>query len=92
MTKNEMVSLKRVISILTAYEAPNTLIDDIKALPSVTLKDNVVSREAVLAPYKELKDDDVISVWLIKKNIEQLPSVTPICEEREKGECSWYAG
>ena len=38
---------------------------------------DAVSRKDTLAPYKELKDDDVISVWLIKKNIEQQPSVRP---------------
>ena len=44
-----------------------------------TLKQNVcvdaISRQAVLEPYKDLKDDDVISVWLIKKNIEQIRSL-----------------
>lgn len=39
--------------------------------------EDCISRKDALAPYKELKDDDVISVWLIKKNIEQQLSVTP---------------
>lgn len=44
---------------------------------------DAVSRQAVLEPYKYLKDDDVIAVWLIKKNIEQQKSVTPT---RPKGQ------
>lgn len=44
--------------------------------------EDAISRQAVLEPYKYLKDDDVISVWLIKKNIEQQKSVIPI---RSKG-------
>ena len=39
---------------------------------------DVISRERALAPYKDLNDDDVISVYLIKKNITELPPVTPI--------------
>lgn len=39
---------------------------------------DVISRERALAPYKDLNDDDVISVRLIKKNITELPPVTPI--------------
>ena len=38
---------------------------------------DAISREEVLKPYKDLKDDDVISVWLIRKNIEQQKSVQP---------------
>ena len=38
--------------------------------------DDVISRERALEPYKDLNDDDVISVWMIKKNINALPSVT----------------
>lgn len=38
---------------------------------------DVISRERALAPYKDLNDNDVISVRLIKKNIAELPSITP---------------
>ena len=44
--------------------------------PIITCND-AISREEVLKPYKDLKDDDVISVWLIRKNIEQQKSVQP---------------
>ena len=36
-----------------------------------------------LAPYKDLNDDDVISVRLIKKNITELPPVTPSRRKEE---------
>ena len=39
--------------------------------------DDAISKQATLEPYKDLKDDDVVSVWLIKKNIEQQKYVTP---------------
>lgn len=39
--------------------------------------EDVISRERALEPYKGLNDDDVISVRLIKKNIIELPPVTP---------------
>ena len=39
------------------------------------LADDIISRNAVLKPYERLKDEDTISVWLIRKNIEQQPSV-----------------
>lgn len=38
--------------------------------------DDAVSRERALEPYKGLNNDDVISVWMIKKNINELPPVT----------------
>lgn len=38
---------------------------------------DVISREATLMPYKGLNDEDTISVWLIRKNIEQQPPVNP---------------
>lgn len=39
--------------------------------------DDAISREATLRPYKGLNDEDTISIWLIRKNIEQQPSVKP---------------
>ena len=39
------------------------------------MNDDLISRKAVLKPYKDLKDDDTISVWLIRKNIEQQSSI-----------------
>lgn len=53
----------------------------VKQLPSVTQKpiecDDAISRKAVLEPYQTLDDSDTISVWLLRKNIEQQPPVTP---------------
>lgn len=39
--------------------------------------EDAISREATLKPYNGLNDEDTISVWLIRKNIEQQPPVTP---------------
>lgn len=39
------------------------------------MNDDLISRKATLKPYKGLDDADAISVWLIRKNIEQQPSV-----------------
>lgn len=41
------------------------------------MQDELISREATLKPYNGLNDEDTISVWLIRKNIEQQPSVNP---------------
>ena len=55
-----------------------------------------ISRKATLEPYKYLKDEDVIAVWLIRKNIEQQESIAPtktghwilIDEELQRYKCS----
>ena len=39
--------------------------------------EDAISREATLKPYKSLNDEDTISVWLIRKNIEQQQPVKP---------------
>ena len=54
---------------------------------------DVISRERALESYKDLHDDDVISVWMIKKNINELPSVTQksgkwIYRREDKYSCS----
>lgn len=43
--------------------------------PKNDLGVDCISRDAVLKPYEGLKDEDTISVWLIRKNIEQQPFV-----------------
>ena len=48
----------------------------IKSLEQEPCED-AISREATLKPYNGLNDEDTISVWLIRKNIEQQPSVNP---------------
>ena len=35
-----------------------------------------ISRQRALEPYKTLDDNDTISVWMIRKNIEETPSVS----------------
>lgn len=54
-----------------------------------------ISRQGALEPYKTLDDNDTISVWMIRKNIEETPSVTPqqkmgrwIRVDSEKVRCS----
>lgn len=39
--------------------------------------EDCISRKSALEPYQTLDDRDTISVWLIRNNIEQMPSVTP---------------
>lgn len=39
--------------------------------------EDCISRQAVLKPYQTLKDSDTICIWLLRKNIEQQPPVTP---------------
>jgi hypothetical protein len=41
------------------------------------MNNDLISREATLKPYEGLNDKDTISVWLIRKNIEQQLSVKP---------------
>ena len=41
------------------------------------LPEECISRQKALEPYKTLDDNDTISIWLLRKNIEQTPSVTP---------------
>ena len=63
---------------------------------------DAVSREAVLdiirfedkwlLDAKGHNADTEIAFSGMKARVDALSSVTPICEEREKGECPWYAG
>ena len=61
--------------------------------PQETCED-AVSREAVIKAVDAhtfetneglCLDDDITCI------LEEIPSVRPTCEEREKGECPWYA-
>lgn len=86
MTREEAINiLKNMINNNVSFcrytKLSDALIMAIKALEQEPCED-CISRKDVLAPYKELKDDDVISVWLIKKNIEQQLSVTPTRKKR----------
>ena len=42
--------------------------------------EDCISRTSTLRPYETLNDNDVIAVWLIRKNIEQQLSVYPKSE------------
>lgn len=53
----------------------------IKALEQELCED-AISKKRALAPYKDLNDDDVISVRLIKKNITELPPITQKSDEQ----------
>lgn len=71
------------------YEAYDVAI---KALEQQTCED-AVSRAAVLDIFADNADTTrpYSTAW---KEVKALPSVNPqpICEEREKGECPYYAG
>lgn len=74
MTNQEAISnLKKARCVPYKKE---TLTMAIKALEQEPCED-VISRQAVLKPYQTLKDNDTICIWLLRKNIEQQPSVTP---------------
>ena len=64
----------------------------IKAIEQQTCED-AVSREAVLGLFAQNADAvrPYSKTW---EEVKALPSVNPqpICEEREKGECPYYAG
>ena len=68
---------------LDGYDLAEALdaIENKEKLPPVTQIpiecDDAISRKAVLEPYQTLDDSDTISVWLLRKNIEQQPPVTP---------------
>ena len=65
--------------------------------------DNAVSREIILSKIKEVCFSKEWTQFRVDNGshgqrdylinfIEKLPPVTPTCEEREKGECPYYAG
>lgn len=69
----EALTNKDVCNPNVMLEALDMAIEALKQEPC----DDAISRKKTLEPYKDLKDDDVVAVWLIKKNIEQQVSVTP---------------
>ena len=59
------------------YKYPNDVeLTEPNTATSMTCED-AISREATLKPYNGLNDEDTISVWLIRRNIEQQPPVNP---------------
>ncbi len=68
---------------------PNDIEISIEQEPSDT-----ISREALIAKLTELIKTSRSTIEIKAKlipMIQDLPSVTPTCEEREKGECPYYA-
>ena len=58
----------------------------------IIICDDAISREDALnIDFDYILKSNRLSVTTIKNAIRGLPSVHPICEEREKGECPWYA-
>ena len=75
MSDEEMVKFRQEL-IDASKEPCETSTDEPMTMVYPTIfYDDAISREEALKPYKDLKDDDVISVWLIRKNIEQQKSV-----------------
>ena len=74
------------------YDYYEAIEEDINELPSIVPKEDAVSREDVIKLVEcsgydlQFRTDNADMCNDVKK----LPSVTPICEEREKGECPWY--
>lgn len=51
---------------------------------------DMISRQAVLEPYKTLDDNDTICIWLLRKNIEQTPSIIPQQKIGHCKDCKWW--
>ena len=71
----------------TTWDEAQKIHDAIHTLTDREPCEDAISREATLKPYEALKDNDTISVWLIKQNIKQQPSVQPT---RLQGEVENY--
>lgn len=57
----------------------------IKAMKTKTCED-CISRRAAISVANDFDATQVV------RGLEKLPSVQPVCEERIKGECPYYAG
>ena len=60
-------------SIAEYQEAKTMAIEALKQEPN----EDCISREHALEPYKILEDTDTLSVYTIRQNLAELPSVTP---------------
>ena len=54
--------------------------------------EDAVDRADTLAEFKRLYFDNDTVIRCAELILGKMPSVQPICEEKEKGECPWYAG
>ena len=99
----DAVSREAVLKIIDGWYEQNRDIENIEDLIILitymnsvqpkTVSSDVVSKtevKRIVDFYKEQYD----GIYHINESIEKLPSVNPqpICEEREKGECPYYAG
>ena len=66
---------ERMVEIITDNEAEalNMAIEALKQEPN----EDCISREQALDPYKILEVTDTLSVYTIRQNLAELPSVTP---------------
>jgi hypothetical protein len=54
--------------------------------------EDAISRDAVIDLYDRYRPSLATHVSEFGDELKALPSVTPICEERKRGECPYYAG
>ena len=76
MTPEEAIAEISFLKVAVNKVMEQALDMAIKALEQEPCDEDAISRKRALEPYKYLNDDDVITVWMIKKNINELPSVT----------------
>jgi len=63
--------------------------EQIRTIVDAFTCEDCISRQAVLEPYQTLKDSDTICIWLLRKNIEQQPPVTPQSKTGQCNSCRW---
>lgn len=54
--------------------------------------EDCISRQSALDCFTATKLKKFDFILYAREEIKNLPPVTPTCEERERGECPWYAG
>jgi hypothetical protein len=80
---SRQVAIDTIRSMFAPTPTQKDMVEDcleiIENLPSAQQEpcEDCISRQAVLKPYQTLKDSDTICIWLLRKNIEQIPSVIP---------------
>lgn len=88
MTREEAIEKLEDISknyMWACGEYSDVLEIAIEALQPEPCKD-VISRQAAISVANDFDATQVV------RGLEKLPSVQPVCEERIKGECPYYAG
>ena len=89
MTREEVIEVIKAYRDKLTHSVSNQLDGDIEAFDIAikaleqepTTKNDLgvdcISREHALEPYKILEDTDTLSVYTIRQNLAELPSVTP---------------